>query len=281
MKKLLLILCIFIAHTLNANLTLIDFFSLAGNVQNLRGTKIDAALVHFVPLHAQHAVKDLIKPSEQETLLLINDIKAFVNKTLTEGECSTFATERQNQLNDRLFTILRTEATTEQERKAQQDAISNLINEGANIEAHFVYPHGGPPYKRTPLFIAIRQHRLDLVELLLNLGAHVNAKDSEDKTPLMVAAQFELAIVKKLLEQPTIDIDAQDASGETALMDAVRHDHDGDIITVLLEHCADITLQSKPDGYTAEKLANLFNSKAAELIKNASKIQKNCPRKRS
>lgn len=53
----------------------------------------------------------------------------------------------------------------------------------------------------TPLMCAVHNSRLDIVNILLHLGADVNAKNFEDETPLIIATKYSTReIVYKLLD---------------------------------------------------------------------------------
>lgn len=116
---------------------------------------------------------------------------------------------------------------------------------------------------RTPLFYAAERGRLELVELLIQHKANVNARavPREDlgytlsgyvvrefnatneteigETPLHVAAAAGQTAVVRLLIQHGADINASSKSGGTALFAAVRSKH-VDIVRLLVEHGAEL-----------------------------------------
>jgi Ankyrin repeats (3 copies)/Ankyrin repeats (many copies) len=84
-----------------------------------------------------------------------------------------------------------------------------------------------------------RYAREEDVHVLLEAGAQINARGGLfQQTPLMVASAVGcVAVVSALLQQPGLEIDAEDERGFTALMEA----RDPHIIQILLEAGADYT----------------------------------------
>jgi ankyrin repeat protein len=78
---------------------------------------------------------------------------------------------------------------------------------------------------RTPLFIAAKQNRLQIVKYLVqNTNVNINTKDNEGKTPIIVAAMFNvnLNLVWFLSSQPGIDVTSSTESGDCLLILAAR-----------------------------------------------------------
>jgi ankyrin repeat protein len=73
----------------------------------------------------------------------------------------------------------------------------------------------------SPLHHAASSNRLQIVQLLLDRGADVNAKDHNGRTPLHVASlEGEMQVVHALLDRGA-DINIQTKNGSTPLHDAV------------------------------------------------------------
>jgi uncharacterized protein len=90
--------------------------------------------------------------------------------------------------------------------------VIRLLNAGADIESK-------NEIGETPLVIAGRYYRLDIMSILIDRGANVNAK-SELGTPLLYAAEFNyIDIVKKLIAKGA-DVNLADESGITPLQTA-------------------------------------------------------------
>ena len=100
----------------------------------------------------------------------------------------------------------------------------------------------------TPLHGAAEIGSIELIELLLDQGAKVDAKNKLlGATPLYFACQFgNLEAVKILIEEGA-EIDAKTSSGGTPLMIATQMNR-MNTVEYLLEKNADINLQEKPTG---------------------------------
>jgi ankyrin repeat protein len=83
---------------------------------------------------------------------------------------------------------------------------------------------------------AIYVNAVDMVKLLLNAGAEVNAADENRRTPLFVASRWCNSDVVKLLLRAGANVNAADFDGETPLQHACANNHDanGDTVKLLL-----------------------------------------------
>jgi len=100
-------------------------------------------------------------------------------------------------------------------RFGQIHAAQLLVNEGALVNASSSGWTG-----RTPLHIASALGSVPLVELLLDLGARLEAADDRGWTPLMCAASQGMHSIVKILIDRGAKLDAQDKDGYTALVHA-------------------------------------------------------------
>jgi ankyrin repeat protein len=74
----------------------------------------------------------------------------------------------------------------------------------------------------TPLMSAVRGHHEDIVRLLLEKGADINARNAENQTALMYAAWSVDAGIVRLLIERGADIEACSKGGTTALSQALK-----------------------------------------------------------
>lgn len=161
------------------------------------------------------------------------------------------------------------------------DKVRELINKGANVNAK----EDGYS-KITPLFIAVETGNIEIVQLLLDNGAKINAQDKGKQTPLMrldddattelvgllvrygakvsaadkeghtaliLAAGGSNAAVVKALIDAGADVNAATKAGQTALMEAAEYD-DLESVKLLLEAGARVNAKNK-DGETAWDLS--------------------------
>lgn len=78
---------------------------------------------------------------------------------------------------------------------------------------------------QTPLLLAAKNNKLDLVNTLLTYNVNFNARDNANKTALMHAAAANNPEILRLLLTKDHDINAQDANGNTALHIACEQDN--------------------------------------------------------
>ncbi|WP_265023236.1 ankyrin repeat domain-containing protein [Wolbachia endosymbiont (group A) of Epistrophe grossularia] len=86
-----------------------------------------------------------------------------------------------------------------------------LLDNGANIEAK------NGEYQATPLHGAVENYRIDVVKLLLNRGANVNAEDKDNWTPLHYGADTNSPDIVKVLVDAHANLGAKGNYGKTLL----------------------------------------------------------------
>lgn len=80
-----------------------------------------------------------------------------------------------------------------------------------------VAPLGGCRDRNADLFAACEAGDVDRIKDLLDRGAHVNARNQNGETPIMVAAGLLYPDAVRLLITRGADVNAENARGETAL----------------------------------------------------------------
>jgi ankyrin repeat protein len=105
----------------------------------------------------------------------------------------------------------------------------------------------------SPLFLASRRNRTEMVRTLLNahtMQDKIRFQDKAGMTPLHIAAVYGWAVyVEDMLTRCPDVIDVTNRGGKTALHDAVERKHI-DVVRVLIEYGADIDLKDN-EGKTA------------------------------
>ena len=107
----------------------------------------------------------------------------------------------------------------------------------------------------TPLHLAVRSHRLDLVELLLDRGAPVNARSDSGRTPLHDAVLEPDLPILLCLVFAGADLGAVDRDGRTPLHWAARLQKTA-MVTALVNRGAPLDLRDR-QGRTPLDLARL------------------------
>ena len=118
-----------------------------------------------------------------------------------------------------------------------RDVVEVLIDAGADIEAK-------DEQGCSPLLLACVLGKLDAVKMLVDAGAAVCATESEGHTCLMSAAHFgHTEIVRYLVGLPEVDVNYQGWKNNTALHNALQTAVDAglrDVVEVLIDAGADI-----------------------------------------
>ena len=116
---------------------------------------------------------------------------------------------------------------------------------------------------KTPLHQSLTGGNNEIIELLIERGAAVNAQDHTGLTPLHVAAWWSITERAGILLDHDADIDAKDAFGDTPLHVAAMHGR-GKMCKFLIERGADMRAKNG-DGREPLDLAEM--NKQAESIR--------------
>ena len=117
--------------------------------------------------------------------------------------------------------------------KKHADVVQVLIDAGADIEAK-------TRLDRSSLHKASGSGGLDIVKMLVSAGADVRAINSDGHTCLFTASfQGHTDIVRYLVGLPEVEVNHRGTSGHTALYYARQKGH-VDVVQVLLEHGAEV-----------------------------------------
>lgn len=118
------------------------------------------------------------------------------------------------------------------------DQLKLQLAKGANFNS--ADSLGNPPLK-----LAIQWHHVDAARLIIDSGkADLNAKDSEGKTPLIVALTVGEKEIAEALIAKGVDIKAKDKNDLTALNAALRGGQ-AEVATALIEKGADVNAADK------------------------------------
>ncbi|KAM0264307.1 hypothetical protein ACHAQJ_000797 [Trichoderma viride] len=123
-----------------------------------------------------------------------------------------------------------------------QAVIQLLVEKGADINAK-------DSFGRTALFIAARKCRYAIARLLIEKGADINAKDDEGRTALWAAAIYKHEAIIELFIEKGADINAKDNQAQTVLWVTSTFKHRA-IIELLAAKGADMNAKDN-NGQTA------------------------------
>jgi len=124
--------------------------------------------------------------------------------------------------------------------RGNKELVSLLLDKGADIQA-ICYEDGEYPGS-TPLFLATMCSPFsDVIEMLLSRGAKTDVLTKDGGTMLHAAASGgNMNTVKLFLEEKKMDIHARRYEGATVLLDAVQHSGNKTLIEYLISKGADI-----------------------------------------
>ena len=148
-------------------------------------------------------------------------------------------------------------------RWSEGKEISSIFDVGS-IFAH--YENRSQGVQPTALIASAKAGMSDVVKMLIDRGAHVNSRASNDETPLMAATRMDSGTIGMLIDRGA-ELEARNVDGETALLVAARQgDMEG--ASVLIQRGADVNARAKND-VTALHLAISRNSpEIAKLLLN-------------
>lgn len=126
------------------------------------------------------------------------------------------------------------------------NALKSLISSGADVNAR-------SSDQWTPLMLATIKGHTEMVEALLNNGADSNARNKKGWTALMFAVSMSDAETMLILLKGGANINARDKDGKTALMQAAN-ENNKESVKCLLEAGADVSLEDHA-GETALDIA--------------------------
>ena len=148
--------------------------------------------------------------------------------------------EQQKQANAQLVSLWIDDKGEANENKAKtitEATVQKTLNTGADVNAT-------DKFGVTILAATALVGSVDVVRLLLDKGADVNAKCKDGRTPLLFASDHSVSVdVMHLLLNKGADVNAKDKYGYTALMNVAGHGLT-EIVQLLLDKGADINVKN-------------------------------------
>ena len=192
------------------------------------------------------------KAKDQRGWTALNHAQFYKNKDIV-----SLLEKAMEKLNRELF---------EASARADFKAVKSALDKGAD-------PKAINQGFQTPLILALVHYpthqKADVIELLLERGADVNAQDILGNSPLMFASVKENLDIPKLLLKKGADPNLSNKKGWSPLMSASKAGH-VPVVKLLLETGADPRAQSET-GWTASELSN--NNDILKLLEKAIKKQ--------
>jgi uncharacterized protein len=143
----------------------------------------------------------------------------------------------------------------------QKSTVHRLIEHEVDLEA----PQGDFYTGGAAIHVAVNENCGEILELLLEHGANIEARDNCGYTALALAVVMRTTKIVQLLLQNGADTTSQSKEGETPLHLAAMGDYDG-VVQLLLDFGADLSLKDRY-GRTAAHLADLAgDDKTVQLL---------------
>lgn len=167
-----------------------------------------------------------------------------------------------NLLNDKLLNAARTGDLLQ---------VKELLSSGVNVNSH------DPESRTTALHEAAMNGRFESLQLLLEQGADVNAKDLSGDTALHLASSNAHNEAVQLLLEKGAHINASNTAGYTALHEAVFQAHNSTVL-LLLQNRADIDAKGNGEDTALHLVAREGHKELALLLlqNGASTKEENC-----
>ncbi|MCH2245520.1 MAG: ankyrin repeat domain-containing protein [Crocosphaera sp.] len=140
-----------------------------------------------------------------------------------------------------------------------KEMLELLINHGADVNAK-------DKSGITPLHHGVSIANKEIVQLLINHGADVNAKDDYVRTPLNFGVSIANKEIVQLLINHGADVNAKDKSGITPLHDAVFAENK-EIVELLINHGARINVKNEFGNTPLSIAVKKGNKDIIELLK--------------
>jgi len=114
------------------------------------------------------------------------------------------------------------------------------------------------------MHIVVKRRDVAWINFLSNAGADMNIRDSDGRTPLIIAAQIGFLDGARVLLYHGADVNADDSKGQTPLIMAVQA-HDLPMVRLLVENGADPAQPDRLTGMSAHDYAQRDGRSAAML----------------
>lgn len=119
--------------------------------------------------------------------------------------------------------------------------------------------------KITPLFVAVETGNIEIIQLLLDHGAKVNARDAEKQTPIMRLEEDATPELVELLVRYGAKIDVADKSGNTPLILAAAQAK-VEVVKALIDSGADVRAKNKAGRTALMNAAEKDDLEAVRLL---------------
>lgn len=143
--------------------------------------------------------------------------------------------------------------------QGNQSIVKALVNTGIEVN-----PLPETAEHEPILFLPIIYNHKEIVEILIDAGSDVNAKNAVNRTMLMAAANSSSKEIVRMLLTAGSDVNARDCNGNTALIKASSKE----IAQMLIEYGADVNAKDERGNTPLIKAAENNRRDVVELLLN-------------
>jgi ankyrin repeat protein len=143
-------------------------------------------------------------------------------------------------------------------QSGQLEIVKLLYDYGANLNA-------ANDYNMTPLYDASANNLIDIVKFLIEKGALLDEPSNDGCTPLMIACCYDNIEIVKLLIAGGSNIEACDKKSETSLLSAIKLGNI-EIVKLLLENGANKDIKNRKNKGVKEYCKHIKNIKIKQKM---------------
>jgi serine/threonine-protein phosphatase 6 regulatory ankyrin repeat subunit B len=216
-----------------------------------------------------------------QSLVGPNAMRQYVNSSTDTGMTPLMNLSRRGKTEEMLEILIKNGAETNKTNHHREGALFIACQHGEKENALMLLNYGANIHQRnidgkTPLHTAC-EYTFDsgLVDVLIQNGAYVNARDTKDNTPLIFACQQGNFFSAQLLIENGANVDDKNKDLDTPLHFACHMSKEL-LVSVLIEHGADLNCLNKANQTPLELAKQNGSNNIIQLLMDAQNQRHQC-----